>query len=215
MLERGYRPYNGAKSMVKKDGAMNNDEIARETLRFVDDNGLEAVSFRKISQATGVPTMTICNRFGSKGQLLRATLAAMLDEAGSEEPLPDESWDETLRRVARHNRAMALEHPKAFPLFFQVPPFESPMKEYTERVFSLHQGQGIDERLPFAFLGLMHAFLTGFQMAELYTKAAENGDDVSPEAQLFVRLYNEESFERDLDIIIRGFAATYNLPLNC
>lgn len=192
---------------------MNNDEIAQATLRYVDEHGLEAVSFRKISQYTGMPTMTICNRFGSKDQLLRAALGAMLAQAGSEEPRPGETWDDTLRRVARHNRAMALEHPKAFPLFFQVPPFESPMKEYTERVFSLHQEQDIDEELPYAFLGLMHAFLTGFQMAALYTQAAEGGEGSSPDAQLFVRLYSDEAFERDLDIIIAGFAVTYGLPL--
>lgn len=193
---------------------MNNDEIAQATLRYIDEHGLEAVSFRKISQYTGIPTMTICNRFGSKGQLLRAALGAMLAEAGSEDLRPGETWDETLRRVSRHNRAMALEHPKAFPLFFQVPPFESPMKEYTERVFSLHQGQDIDKELPYTFLGLMHAFLTGFQMAALYTEAAEDGEDSSHDAQLFVRLYSEEAFEHDLDVIIAGFAATYGLPLS-
>lgn len=192
---------------------MNNDEIAQATLRFVDENGLEAVSFRKISQFTGMPTMTICNRFGSKDQLLRAALGAMLGEIDPETTLPGETWDDTLRRVARHNRAMAIAHPRAFPLFLQVPPFESPMREYTESIFSLHQEQNIDENLPYAFLGLLHAFLTGFQMAELYTKEAERNGTTSPDAQLFVRLYNEESFERDLNIIIAGFASTYGLPL--
>lgn len=192
---------------------MNNDDIARATLRFVDEHGLEAASFRNISQVTGIPTMTICNRFGSKDRLLRATLKAMLDESEPEKVRPGEPWHATLRRVARHNRAMALAHPKAFPLFLQIPPFESPMREYTEGVFSLHEGQGISESMKINFLSVMHAFLSGFQMAELYTKAAQSSGSASPETRMFLRMYNETSFERDLDVIIAGLASTYDLPL--
>lgn len=109
---------------------MDNQEIAKATLAFIDEYGLEAVSFRKISQVTGMATMTICNRFGSKENLLKAALVVMLSE---NEPSfhPNETWDESLKRVAHHVRDMALAHPKAYWLFLQVPPFESPVKEYT------------------------------------------------------------------------------------
>ena len=193
---------------------MDNDQIARATLAFIDENGIEAVSFRKMSQVTGMATMTICNRFKSKENLLRAALEAMLNEKPLE-PNFDEPWDASLRRVAHHNRNMALAHPNAFPLFLQVPPFESPVREYTQRVFSSHVNQNLPEDLPFAFLSVMHSFLSGFQMAERYATLAAERVDVTqdPEADAFVKAFNTDAFDRNLDIIIRGLAETYHLPL--
>lgn len=192
---------------------MDNEGIAKATLEFIDENGLEAVSFRKISQATGMPTMTICNRFGSKENLLKAALRVMLfeNELASK---PGKTWDENLRRIAHHVRNMALAHPKAYWLFLQVPPFESPVREFTQAVFASHEGQGLPESMPYAFLGVMHSFLSGFQIAEGYANAAINDPDVSVgDIGPFAEMFNEQSFDRDLSVIIKGFAAEYDLPL--
>lgn len=192
---------------------MDNEGIAKATLEFIDENGLEAVSFRKISQATGMPTMTICNRFGSKENLLKAALRVMLfeNELASK---PGKTWDENLRRIAHHVRNMALAHPKAYWLFLQVPPFESPVREFTQAVFASHEGQGLPESMPYAFLSVMHSFLSGFQIAEGYANAAINDPDVSVgDIGPFAEMFNEQSFDRDLSVIIKGFAAEYDLPL--
>lgn len=193
---------------------MNNEEIARATLSFIDEHGLDAVSFRKISQAIGMPTMTICNRFGSKDNLLKAALAAMLAE-NAPSFHSDETWDGSLRRVAHHVRDMALAHPKAYWLFLQVPPFESPVKEYTQSVFATHKDQNLPASMPYDFLSVMHSFLTGFQIAEGYTNSVLSAYDELPgDLVEFSRMFNEQAFNRDLDIIIRGFAETYSLPLS-
>lgn len=192
---------------------MDNEGIAKATLEFIDENGLEAVSFRKISQATGMPTMTICNRFGSKENLLKAALRVMLfeNELASK---PGKTWDENLRRIAHHVRNMALAHPKAYWLFLQVPPFESPVREFTQAVFASHEGQGLPEPMPYAFLSVMHSFLSGFQIAEGYANAAINDPDVSVgDIGPFAEMFNEQSFDRDLSVIIKGFADEYDLPL--
>ena len=191
---------------------MDNAEIATATLAYIDEYGIESVSFRKMSQVTGIATMTICNRFGSKENLLRAALGVMLNETPLKTNV-DESWDASLRRVAHHNRTMALAHPRAFPLFLQVPPFESPVLEYTRLVFSNHANQDLPEELPYAFLSVMHSFLTGFQMAERYASLAAEHVNTTKESEAFLRAFNEDAFSRNLDIIIRGLAETYHLPL--
>ena len=157
--------------------------------------------------------MTICNRFKTKESLLKAALAVMLEE-NPVDVVEGEPWHESLLRVARHNRAMALAHPRAFPLFVMVPPFESPVREYTERVFATHAGQGIPEDLPYAFLSIMHSFLSGFQMAESFTLTALEQAQPAPEAVESARIFGEESFERDLQVILSGLAQVYGLPLS-
>ena len=100
-----------------------NEELAQAALALVDRDGMDALSFRRLSDETGVPTMTIVNRFGSKDALLKSALGVMLSE-NAVEPVPGESWQDSLRRVARLNRQMALRHPRGFMLFVLVPMFE-------------------------------------------------------------------------------------------
>lgn len=197
--------------MVQQSGsAVSNEEIARAALSFIDEHGIDALSFRKLSESTGIPTMTICNRFGSKESLLKAVLSAML-EGHQADAIPGEAWQDTLRRVAHCHRAMALSHPGAFMLFVQTPSFEEPILSYTENVFSLHGHQDIPEDMPLIFLSVMHSFLPGFQLVESMAKSARK-DSLSAEAQRFISLFTEETFDRDLEIIIAGLAAKFNLP---
>lgn len=159
-------------------------------------------------------TMTICNRFGSKENLLKAALVVMLSE---NEPSfhPNETWDESLKRVAHHVRNMALAHPKAYWLFLQVPPFESPVKEYTQSVFATHEGQNLPKTMPYDFLSVLHSFLTGFQIAEGYAnKALSSYEELPDDLEEFSKMFNERAFNRDLDIIVQGFSAMYGLPLS-
>lgn len=193
--------------------SLSNDELARAALAVVDREGVEALSFRKLSDETGVPTMTIMNRFGSKDALLKAALGAMLAE-NTVEPVADESWQDSLRRIAHLNRAMALRHPRGFMLFVLVPMFESPVLEYTQRVFATHGEQALPPEMPAVFLSLMHSFLPGFQLAEAYAnqERARVGDAVPPAVLETFDLFTEETFARNLEIIIAGLEKTFDLP---
>ena len=198
---------------ARKGVSLTNEELAKAALEFVDEEGVDALSFRKLSEKTGMPTMTIMNRFGSKYDLMKAALGAMLDETVVE-PVSGETWQDSLRRVARLNRAMALRHPKAFMMFVLVPIFESPVLEFTDRVFSTHESQDLPEEMPSVFLSMMHSFLPGFQLAESYAnqeRTRGNGSFSTEAAERF-DLFTEESFERNVEMIIAGLAARYDLP---
>ncbi|WP_139650987.1 TetR/AcrR family transcriptional regulator [Raoultibacter phocaeensis] len=197
----------------EKTKSLTNEELAKAALELVDQEGVDALSFRKLCERTGVPTMTIMNRFGSKRELMKAALGVMLDETVVE-PLPNETWQESLRRVARMNRAMALRHPKAFMMFVLVPIFESPVLEFTDRVFSTHENQNLPPEMPSVFLSLMHSFLPGFQLAEAYaneerSRMRENADFEATEQ---FDLFTEETFDRNVEIIITGLTVQYGLP---
>ena len=43
---------------------------------------------------------------------------------------------------------------------------------------------------------------------------AADGTDPTSTVQAFLRMFNEEAFDRNLDIIIRGLSVTYGLPLD-
>ena len=203
--------------MANRNGQPSNAEIAAQALRYIDEQGLDGFSMRKFAEYVGIPVMTISNRFGSKEALLKEALSCMLAET-SIDKVSGESWSDDLRRVARMHRRMALAHPGAFPLFLSVPAYEEPMLAYTSRVFATHEGQGLPEDMPAVFLSVMHSFLSVFQLAESFENQpseedrAKLADPASPTSRVFP-LFNEQSFERNLDIIIAGLAAQYHLPL--
>lgn len=198
---------------TEKRKTLTNEELAKAALELVDLEGVDALSFRKLSEKTGIPTMTIMNRFGSKYTLMKAALSIMLDEVdvGS---VRGETWQESLRRVAHLNRSMALHHPKAFMLFVLVPIFESPVREFTAKVFETHSEQDLPEGMPAVFLSMMHSFLPGFQLAESY--ANEQKLHVEPsstrESSQVLDLFTEDTFNRNIEIIISGLQIEFDLP---
>ncbi len=194
--------------------SLTNEELAKAALAVIDECGVDEFSFRKLSAACGVATMTIANRFGTREELLRAVLKTMLDEFPLEPAAENETWQAGLRRVAGHNREMALRHPKAFQLFVRTPAFEPPVYEYTQRVFATHAQQHLPQEMPLVFLSLMHSFLPGFQLAESYAQQAAEACEGEPSEAIAesLSLFNEETFERNLEIIIAGLAVTYDLP---
>lgn len=193
--------------------SLSNKELAAAALSLVDRDGIEALSFRKLSDETGVPTMTIMNRFGSKDALLKAALEVMLAE-NEIESIEAETWQESLRRIARLNRAMAIRHPKGFMLFVLIPMFESPVLEYTQRVFAIHDAQNLPPEMPAVFLSLMHSFLSGFQLAETYANYERDHAEgsASPDVMKTFDLFTEKTFDRNIEIILAGFEAKYGLP---
>lgn len=199
------------KTKIKMSSSLSNKELASLALALIDKEGVEALSFRRLSEEANMPTMTICNRFGSKYELMKAALSVMLEEVTVDQ-IPGETWQDSLRRVARLNRDMALRHPKAFMLFVLVPIFESPVYEFTKRVFSTHEDQGIPSEMPAIFLSLMHSFLPGFQLAEAYANEQKKDVGKMLDREYLLELFNEKSFYRNLDIIITGLQEQYGLP---
>jgi AcrR family transcriptional regulator len=62
--------------MPAKMSKVNRDAIARAALEMLDDEGLDALSMRRLADRLGVGTMTLYGYFRSKGELLDAAVGA-------------------------------------------------------------------------------------------------------------------------------------------
>ena len=100
--------------------SLRHEQIVESALQMAGDDGLEAVSMRRLAAALGVSTMTLYGYFTSKAVLLRAMLDRVSDEF--EPAVIDEvSWDDRLRLIAHRVRASIREYPGLAPLFIQRP----------------------------------------------------------------------------------------------
>jgi AcrR family transcriptional regulator len=93
-------------------------------LRLIDEQGLEALSMRKLGAALGVEAMALYTHVPNKSALLTGVLELLVAEV---EVPTDEglSWVERLRRAARSFRRVAHKHPAFIRLL-------TTQQEYTE-----------------------------------------------------------------------------------
>jgi AcrR family transcriptional regulator len=89
------------------------ERIALRAIAMADEQGLEALSMRRLADRLGVEAMSLYHHVPSKAALLEA----MADQLGRELPMPPVvAWREALLAAAHAWRDLARRHPGAFPL---------------------------------------------------------------------------------------------------
>nr|WP_255481942.1 TetR/AcrR family transcriptional regulator C-terminal domain-containing protein [Amycolatopsis sp. SID8362] len=88
---------------------MNREKILDAALRLADEQGMAALSMRKVATAVGVEAMSLYNHVANKGDLLDGLTARAFEEV----PLPDPAlpWDARLRSLAEGLHASFTRHP--------------------------------------------------------------------------------------------------------
>ena len=87
---------------------LSRDRVLRAAAAFADQNGIEALSMRKLAHAVGVEAMSLYNHVASKDDLLDG----MIDLVFAEIELPSaaEGWKRAMRQRAMSVRAVLARH---------------------------------------------------------------------------------------------------------
>jgi AcrR family transcriptional regulator len=150
---------------------------------------------RKLGAILGVEAMALYRHLPGKEDLLDAVVDALLSELDQDERLlrePEFGWQDFLQRLAHGVRAVALRHPKAFPLVASRPPeapwLRPPLRSLTwvERFLQALSEEGFDDPAAAA----AYRAYTSFLLGHLLLEAAAHGADITP---LDVREEPEES----------------------
>ena len=96
------------------------DLIFSSALRLVDDEGLDALTMRRLAETIGVATMSLYSHVATKEDVIRGVLNLVTGEIVL--PTPDTPPWEALRSVTREFRRVALRHPNLVPLIMRQPP---------------------------------------------------------------------------------------------
>src|SRR5215213_7793139 len=105
---------------VVKRRPLSRRRILEAAVRFVDREGLDALSMRKLGSELGVEAMSLYNHVPNKSALLDGMVEVLLGEL--EIPPEDEGWERRVRGAYRAFRRLAHEHPNVFPLLVVRPP---------------------------------------------------------------------------------------------
>jgi AcrR family transcriptional regulator len=200
--------------------------IIRAALRVMDEEGLEAVTMRRIGRELGVEAMSLYNHVRDKEDILNS----MCEEVLTEFRVPDaEDWSEAARLGAREYRRLLLAHPNVLTLMTER---KSPMTN-PDALRAYEFGLDIFRRAGLSAVDSMKAFhafggyIMGYVTMELGTMVGGPGDEEHARAHqemarvvqiadlprlretlpYLAELDVEEQFEFGLDLLIDGIRA--------
>ncbi|MDI2132754.1 TetR/AcrR family transcriptional regulator [Yinghuangia seranimata] len=202
---------------------LSRDRIVAAALTLVDDEGLDAVSTRRLAAELGVSGPALYNHFATKDELIDAVVDSVLGEvdvAVFADPAitADGAWQAPLRTWARSYRAALAAHPNVVPALAQGPGRRPNALRMADAVFGALVDAGWPRAQATRVGVLMRYFVTGSALgsfaggfpddAKLYAGAYPHLDQAHllADAQ---REINEAAFETGLTALLDGLALKY------
>ena len=190
--------------------------VLEEAVRFVDREGLEALTMRKLGAELGVEAMSLYNHVPNKSALLDGMVEVLLGEV--EIPTQEAGWEERIREGYGAFRRLAHRHPNVFPLLVNRPP------ETMDGVWLVEEFLRTLEEAGFGGETALHAFRTlssytfGYAMSEIRGFALEPGGSrpgvqslppgefphISELKPYLQEVDHDAEFEFGLDLILGG-----------
>jgi len=140
---------------------LSREKIVSAALQIADQDGLDAVSLRRIARSLGVHVTSLYNHIPTKEAVLAEMMKALVAEARL--PVGKMNWRDWVRGCAASFRALAKKHPGAFQLFQRsaaqgeqaVASLESAIAAFRADGFDLHATQCAIKTTNVAILGLV------------------------------------------------------------
>jgi TetR/AcrR family tetracycline transcriptional repressor len=132
---------------------LSREKVLEAAVRLVDEQGLAALSMRRLGAALGVEAMSLYNHVHDKGDLLDGIHEAILAEMKL--PRTQSDWRRGARALAHAFRDVLVAHPNALPIFASRPAVTPGSLQYIERALAVLDGTpGLRKA------DLLHAFQT-------------------------------------------------------
>lgn len=102
---------------TKPRAPLTREQVVEAALRLMDDEGLEAVSMRRVAREVGVEAMSLYHHVRDKEDLLDGVVERVMGEFEFPPVEPGEDWMSYGREIARGWRRMLRRHPNVMTLF--------------------------------------------------------------------------------------------------
>jgi AcrR family transcriptional regulator len=125
-----------------RDSPLSRDEIIDAALAIADVEGLDALTTSRLAASVGVSQMALYRHFANKGEIVRAALGRVWDDALALEDLPSEPFEVIVQASLSVWRAF-LAHPSVAGLVGAIPELSPELEERTNNIALLLQLAGI------------------------------------------------------------------------
>ncbi len=207
------------------------ERIVAAALKLMDEEGLEAVTMRRIGRELGVEAMSLYNHVRDKEEILEGVVEEVLAEfefpVGGSPVDGSEDWAERGKAAARAWRQLLKAHPNVITLMSEQRKPVTSLRALrpTEHALGILRSAGLSEEEAVKAFRAFGGYIQGFVMAEIANMfgGEEAGPPAprdapgEPPAQDLPNLVAalpylshcdfDEAFEYGLDLMIRGVRA--------
>lgn len=148
--------------------------VLAAAVRVVDEEGLAALSMRRLGAELGVEAMALYHHVGSKDELLDGLVEHLFAQILPPDPTPGQAWPDVVREVARRMLATLLAHPNLVPVLLSRPATTPQVHELLEQLLRALDQAGLP---PGRALDLVYAVIT-FVLAHVAT-GGDAGDSTT------------------------------------
>ena len=143
------------------------ERVIEAAMRIMDEEGLDAVSMRRVAREVGVEAMSLYHHVEDKEDLLDGICEHVMAEFDFPEPVDD--WAENCRRGARAWRSLLQAHPAVMRLFAEQ---RGPVRSIdsmrpTEFALRILRASGLSDRDTAQAFHAFGGYIQGFVMMEL------------------------------------------------
>lgn len=135
------------------------DQVVEAAIALADEDGVDALSIRKVAERLGIGAMSLYTYVASKSQLVDL----MIDSAVGSIPRPalSDDWRASLRSIAEHEYAHYLRHPWALQVDTSRPPLGPGISYRYEYQLSAVEGIGLTDLEMDSVVTLVAGFAAG------------------------------------------------------
>jgi len=145
--------------------SLSRTRIFQEALRLVDEEGIDALTMRRLAGQLGVGTMSLYNHVPNKDDLLDGLVGTVLAEMAPPPSAPA-GWREALGFMATEFRRIGVLHPHAVPLMTDRRPGSQEGLRLVEAIFDALARAGMDRQAAATAYRLTTSYVLGFVILE-------------------------------------------------
>jgi len=160
------------------------ERILDTALALVDEEGIEALSMRKLGQALGYEAMSLYNHVANKNDLLGGLLDLVLAE--TEPPAPDVPWASAIRDSARSVHGALRRHTWAAALIMSGAGARPARLRYMDSLLGRLRDAGFSADTTYHVYHVLDGHIFGFTLWE--NSHVYNAEEMAGMKELFERL---------------------------
>ncbi|MEV0973992.1 TetR/AcrR family transcriptional regulator [Microtetraspora glauca] len=138
---------------------LTHEQIAATAVAIADEEGLDAVSMRRLAERLGVATMGLYRYVRGKDDVIELMVDAIYGEEGMPETAPD--WRATLRGAAWGLRGLILRHPWLVQVTASSGPLTPNLVARTDRLLASLESLDLDADTRMVVVTTVASFVSG------------------------------------------------------
>lgn len=155
----------GARSSRGSRQSISRELILERALAVADEEGVAALTMRRLAEEFGVDAMAIHRQVGGKEGLLDGLVETLWSELSP--PAANAGWERSLRSMAYDLRSLAHDHPRVFALVSTRPLMPLPALQLTASALDKLEGAGYPRDVAAEAIRSLFAYAVGYGLTEL------------------------------------------------